>query len=139
MEIRNKEQIIVDFNTSVRNLINILKCKMTGDNLSSIERLEKRLSLFRSTAGNHAVIEEAGPYLFKYTKEIVSRNENFFLHLDVEKDYGDSIKENRFIYDFIASMRKQYKESRQVEKDKIYEIVRKLHDNYIEYLIACRS
>ena len=139
--VKGKSEIVKEFNEITKNLINQLKRKTRSElDLANIERLEKRLSLLRNTAGSQALIEEAGPYILDYSEKIINRDEDFFMKMDVRSKFSGKVSaEDKFIFTLIDSIRVHYNKARQAERDEVYNAVKSLHDNYVEYLLACQG
>lgn len=138
---KSKTEIVKEFNETTKNLINKLKRKTRSElELANIERLEKRISLLRTTAGVQALIEEAGPYILEYSDKIINRDEDFFMKMDVRGKFSGKVStEDKFIFTLIDNIRVHYNKARQAERDEVYESVKSLHDNYVEYLLACQA
>lgn len=138
MDIRKKNVIVSEFNDKIKSLILKLEKRSRNEQeIADLDRLKKRLSVFKQTMGDEAIIKEAGPFLLKYSSKIVARDEDFFKKFDVKSEMGDKIKKSdEFIYSLIDTIKKYYLNMRQSEKDQTYEEVKVLHDNYLEYILS---
>lgn len=141
VDIRKPQEIIADFSATVRSLIGKLEKKSRDEiELANLDRLKKRISLLRSTLGESALITESTPFFLEYSDKIINRDENFFISMDVKSEYikrkGRIDKQDEFIFTMTDSIRSHYNRSSQIEKDEVYNNVKKLLSCCAEYKIA---
>lgn len=136
-ETRSSAEIITSFNEGVNEAIRMLDRRLINvDGKALIGRLRSRLSLVRNTAANgrEMVMTMAGPFLIEHSEKILSRDEDFFMHLDVKAAHGHLIKpEEEFVYDLIEQIRVLYKRAKQQEQDALYNIVLNLLTDYLGF------
>ncbi|SIP86050.1 Hypothetical protein PACV_337 [Pacmanvirus A23] len=141
MEIRKPDEIVKEFNVIIRNLISKLEKKSKSDvEIANLDRLKKRISLFRATMGDSALVATSAPFFIEYSEQVISRDEKFFNSMDVRAEYikrkGKIEKNDEFIFGLIDSIKYQYNKSSQTEKDIIYSEVKSLFDCSVEYKLA---
>lgn len=140
-ETRSSQEIILHFNQLINSLIlKVEKRSNTPKEKADVDRLRQRINLLRKmhSHGGQALLEEVGPILYKYTDQILSRSEDFFLNMDIQSKFGHKInKETEFVYSLVDNVKNIYKHSRQKEKDEIYSEIISLHTDYIGYCIVC--
>ncbi len=141
IQIRDTNTIVTEFNSTVNLLIGRLQKKLRSEReIADIDRLQKRLRLLRSTSGPDVVISTSGEYFIKYSDKILSRDENFFVLINVKEEFKKNGKEfttsDEFIIPLIDSIKSYYKQSTQMEKDNTYRLLKILHDDSIEYKLA---
>jgi hypothetical protein len=140
--VRKTESIVAEFNATVRNLLNKFERKARSElDAANIDRLKKRIVLLKSTMGDHSLIELSSPFFIEYSDNILERNEDFFIGMDVRREYvsrsGNAItKNNEFIFSLIDYVRNNYNKSSPKEKDDLYESVRSLFSNSVEYNLS---
>lgn len=141
MEIRKPDEIVKEFNIIIKNLISKLEKKSKSDiEVANLDRLKKRISLFKTTMGDSALVSTSAPFFIEYSEQIISRDEKFFNSMDVRAEYikrkGKIEKNDEFIFGLIDSIKYQYNKSSQIEKDIIYNEVKSLFDCSVEYKLA---
>jgi hypothetical protein len=140
--LREKKNIIIEFNQSIKNLIvKFEKRARTDTDVGNLDRIKKRLSLLKSTMGENQPIILAAPVFISYHEQILNRDETFFMTLDVQREYTSKNGRNvdskdEFIFEIIAFMRKNYSTSSQKDKDDLYSIVKSMFDCCLEYEIS---
>jgi hypothetical protein len=141
MNIRSTDVLIKEFNATVRGLISKLEKKSRSDiEVANLDRLRKRISLLRTTAGESSLISESSPFFIEYSDQIINRDEKFFNSMDVRSEYikrkGSVNKQDEFIFSLTDSIRNHYNKATQKEKDELYNEVKALFEACVEYQIA---
>lgn len=136
-EQRTPGEIITSFNNSVNEAIRMLDRRLVDEaGRALIERLRKRLSLVRNVAANgrEMVMKSAGPFLIKYSDQILERDESFFLAINIKQEHGHMIKpEEEFVYDLVDQIKALYRKAKQQEKDMLYQLVLSMLTDYLGY------
>ena len=141
MEFRSVDVLAKEFNTIVRGLISKLERKSRSDiEVANLDRLRKRISLLKATAGELSLISESSPFFIEYSDQIINRDEKFFNSMDVRSEYikrkGTVNKQDEFIFSLTESIRGHYNKASQKEKDELYAEVKSLFEACVEYEIA---
>lgn len=141
VEIRKIDEIIKEFNATVRALITRLEKKSRSEvEIANLDRLKKRIQLLKVTMGEPALINESSPFFIEYSEKVINRDEQFFNTMDVRAEYikrkGKIDKQDEFIFSLTDSIRAHYNKAAKKEKDEVYAEVKKLFDDCIEYQIA---
>ena len=141
MDVRSTDVLIKEFNATVRGLISKLEKKSRSDiEVANLDRLRKRISLLRTTAGESSLISESSPFFIEYSDQIINRDEKFFNSMDVRSEYikrkGSVNKQDEFIFSLTDSIRGHYNKASQKEKDELYNDVKTLFEACVEYQIA---
>lgn len=142
INIRDPDVVAREFNETVRNLIKRLEKKSRSDiEIANLDRLKKRITLLKSTMGDLALIGESSPFFIEYADKIISREETFFLTMDIRAEYvkrknGKVDKQDEFMFSLTDSIREHYKKSSQKDRDDVYNDVKMLFNACVEYQIA---
>ena len=132
VQVRPLSTIVAEFNSTARKLIKMLEKKSRReDELANLDRLKKRISLLLSSMGDWILVQEASPFFFKYSEQILDvneqRREKFFMELDVSseiaKNAGALDKQNEFMLALIESIRAHYRLASAAEKADVYQAV----------------
>lgn len=125
----DKRDYIRTFNKHVISLIDFLAKKSPRDK-DIADRLKQRLTLARRISED-AIIREAGDYLYKYRKEILNRDEQFFVTKDILSENGVS---DQFAIEIFGKIKNIYAISNVADKDYAYEIILQMLICYMEFL-----
>lgn len=138
-------ETIREFNTVIRDLINLLERKSRDEvEIAGIDRLKKRISILKSTVGDYALISEAHPFFVKYAREILDRNayETLVMTTDVRVEYlklkPKIDPKDEFAFALVDSVRAHYRNAALQEKDNVWESVKKLLACSIEYKLSLK-
>jgi hypothetical protein len=116
------------FNSILKKLIKFACSKSFA---LKTNRVKERVSLLISNAPL-AVLENAGPYILKYAKNIKDRDEKFFMNVDLSEHYnGENAKD---IVEIINKIRKIYKQCNMKEKEYLCDLSDDLLITYCSYL-----
>lgn len=135
METRTSQEITINFNKTVNNLVTRLeKRSNTLHERADLDRLRQRINLLRkmNANGGQVLLEHIGPILLSYSEEILSRNEEFFMTMDLRDRYALNT-DNTFIFSMMDNIKNMYNKAKQKEKDDVYKEVLSLHTDYIGY------
>ncbi len=141
INIRNKNVIVAEFNTTIRELITKLEKKSRSSvELANLDRLKKRISLLKQLQGDAVLIVECTPFMLEYRDQILSRDEIFFTTMDIRAEYLKKKKivdkQDEFIFDLTDTIRTQYNKATQTEKDDVYGKVKVLFNGCVEHALA---
>lgn len=96
--------------------------------------LQNRVNLVTSVGPEH-LIEKIGPALYKYKEQIKSRDESFFMNLEITPPAHFNENSAQMLITFGESIRKMYSNAQAAEKDSVYKTVRQLLRLYVNYLL----
>jgi len=139
--LRGRNVIVSEFNTTIRELITKLEKKSRSEiEIANLDRLRKRISLLKQTQGDSVLIVECTPFMLEYREQILNRDEVFFNTMDVRGAYLKKKKtvdkQDEFIFDLTDTIRTQYNKASQAEKDDVYNKIKTLFNDCIEYKLA---
>ena len=134
--IDEKIKISDQFKSKIVKLCNqVQKYEKNNINVESV------LRILRLADDANQIIEECGPYLYKYEKQIRDKND-FFLSTDQLEDNEDYKKiknnnkdEGKFGYQFIHICINFYKSRSNEEKQSLYTSFNDLLNLYLKYLL----
>ncbi len=140
-QLRGRNVIVGEFNTTIRELITKLEKKSRSEiEIANLDRLRKRISLLKQTQGDSVLIVECTPFMLEYREQILNRDEVFFNTMDVRSAYLKKKKtvdkQDEFIFDLTDTIRTQYNKASQAEKDDVYNKIKTLFNDCIEYTLA---
>jgi hypothetical protein len=139
---RTPAAIIAEFNSTVTALLKRVEMKSRSETeIAHLDRLRKRISLLKSTVGDHALIAESNSFFIEYSEKILepdaAKRDAFFLNMDIRAEYlskGRVIKkDDEFIFALTDSVRDHYKKVSTKEKAAIYAEVNTLLSCALEY------
>jgi hypothetical protein len=143
METRKPAEISLSFNQRINQLLKMLeKRSTTTDDIANLDRLQQRVNMLRRThaSGGQFLMESAGPFLFKFKEEILERDEQFFLDMDVKTEIIKSGKKiekgDEFMFSLIDNIKNMYRKAKQKERDDVYENVNGLLLDWFGYCMV---
>jgi hypothetical protein len=134
---------VSEFNRLVFTLVNTFEKKSRNDvDLANLDRLKRRLTLARSTLEEIMCVKSL-PVFMKYKDQILSRDEKFFLSLDVRGECNalqiDANKEDEFIFSLIDAMKNYYVRARPDEKKFLWDAVNTLFELSVKYKVRTKN
>lgn len=130
------------FNKNVSILMTKAEKKSRDElEIAQLQRLKKLILLSKSTHGDHALIDEASPFMISYADRILEpdaeKRDLFFLTIDAREECRRMNvhidKKYEFIIQLIDSIRKQYVKIDRREKDEIYALVNEMFRECCKY------
>lgn len=146
-DIMNKKSIIIEnFCNNIKELVKVANNLMPNN--EDLMLIKRGVRIITSSIGN-VLVEELGPEIFEYHKEIEDEDFSFVPKIDFNKRIDDKKElilhhQNRShngnseieSYKSILQMVLQvYYKCSQIEQKKIHDIIRDLLKEYIKYLI----
>ena len=133
--------IVSNFNKIINDLLQRLERKSRSDeDVSNLDRLQKRISLLKRTMGPESLIENAAPIIIEYAEQITECNDKFFTEMDVRaeciKKGGKIDSDNEYIFSMINNIKVLYLKASIEEKKAIFVSVNGLLLHSIEYIQA---
>ncbi len=139
-ETRKPQEIVLNFNKTINSLLSKLEKRSTSlAEKADLDRLRQRINLLRKTHahGGQALLEQAGPFLYKYGEKILNRDESFFINIDVRKEHGHEVgKDDEFVFTLVENIKAMYKKSKQQEKDAVYAEILSLYTDFLGYCMV---
>jgi len=117
------------FNSIMKKLI---KFSCSKSFALKTNRIKERVSLLIDNAPL-TVLEQAGPYILKYAKNIKNRDGEFFMNADFSENYSND-ENKKDIVTVINRIRKIYKKCSTKEKEYICDLCDDLLITYCKYL-----
>lgn len=145
ISIRPVNELIKEFNRHVFDLIARGEKRATSEiTVARFDRTRKRISLLKSTYGDHGPIHQAYTFFLEYALRILEpdmqKRETFFLELNIRDEYlkrNPDVKKisatDEFLFDLTDNIREMYKSVEEKEKLEIYNVVNKMLQCSIEY------
>lgn len=123
--------LVLEFNQIISTLLRKVEQKSRNDDeLASLDRVQKRINLLKSTMGIESLIDIAAPVILRYSGPIMSNDENFFTTMDVRAESinnGITITaDDEYIFSLIDSVKAHYVKLGSDEKKKIFIDINKL-------------
>lgn len=137
MELRPLNSVILNFNKTINKLLNLLSGKSKSDiEVANLDRLKKRVNMLVS-ASESLLIERASPIFIDISEPILNKDEEFFMNTNVKeelKNNGFTLdKQDEYLFSLIDSIRKIYKNAPKNDKDIVFNHIKNLFDDCVEY------
>jgi len=122
------EKQITEFNSSISWLINLVR-KLHPKN-ADIDRAASRISIAKQTDPT-ILIKMVGPYLERYSDDIIEYDDQFVLTMDISKQTNDV-----FVQTIFTLLTESYKGFKTKERDIVKDKINDMLNTYTEYRIA---
>lgn len=131
------QELVKKFNNSLRDLITILEKKARREeDIANIDRLKARIRLAKSTSEDFICISSVDT-LAKYSDYIISRNDKFFLEMNVRRECekaGEKIDAtDDYIFSLVDVAKVYYTRASIDERNRVWDLVKVLFESAIEY------
>lgn len=134
---RTKEQRLSDFNRRLFWLVTLLERRRPND--SNPNRLRRVMATVKGY-DNKILLEEAGPFIYKFRREIIGREDDFFsidlMKKEISNNGASNQKHNEFALELFIMSRTEYDKMRPEEQKDIQDKLLELLNDYFLYIMA---
>jgi hypothetical protein len=141
MTTRQPKDIVLDFNASVNKLIKYVSMRVNSpSDEEKLDRIKKRIELYKSYSGRDALLKMSGKYLLHYATDIKNKNIQFLFDMDPEKEcekLQTKIEANdAHILELFKNIRESCEQMSEKEKKLVMDDIYNLYSCYIEFIVA---